>query len=102
MECISVDMLMGEGPFESVDNQLQYPLQAYQQIAIAGTRAWRELPMKGEKTSELTSILQGPDEPYQEFVAHLLQNVGRTVADTEARNILVNFQWGLPCPSPVK
>jgi hypothetical protein len=45
--------------------------------------------MKGEKTFELTSILQGPDEPYQEFVACLLQNVGRTVADTEARNILV-------------
>jgi hypothetical protein len=51
-----------------VDNQLQYPLQAYQQIAIAGTRAWQELPMKGEKTLELTSILQGSDEPYQEFV----------------------------------
>jgi hypothetical protein len=31
--------------------------------------------MKGEKTSELTSILQGPDESYQEFVVYLLQNV---------------------------
>jgi hypothetical protein len=34
------DMLMGRGPFEGVDNQLQYPPQVYQQIAIAGTRAW--------------------------------------------------------------
>jgi hypothetical protein len=37
--------------------------------------------MKGEKILELTSILQGPDEPHQEFVAHLLQKVGRIVVD---------------------
>jgi hypothetical protein len=30
---ITADMLMGRGPFEGVDNQLHYPLQA-------GTRAW--------------------------------------------------------------
>jgi hypothetical protein len=38
---------------------------------------------------ELTNILQGPDETYQEFVAHLLQYVGRIVADVKAGNILV-------------
>jgi hypothetical protein len=37
---ITADMLMGRGPFEGIDNQLQYPPQVYQQIAIAGTRAW--------------------------------------------------------------
>jgi hypothetical protein len=37
----------------------------------------------------LTSILQGPDEPYQEFVACLLQNVGRIVVDAKSGNILV-------------
>jgi hypothetical protein len=31
---------MERGPFEGTDNQLKYPLQAYQQIAMAGTRAW--------------------------------------------------------------
>jgi hypothetical protein len=82
-------MLMGRGPFEGVDNQLQYLLQAYQQVAITGTRAWQELCTKGEKTLELTSILQGPSEPYREFVACLLQNVGRTVVDMQAVNILV-------------
>jgi hypothetical protein len=80
---------MGRGPFEGVDNQLQYPPQAYQQIAITGNRAWQELSMKGEKTLELTTILQGPDEPYQEYVACLLQNLCRIVVDAEAGNILV-------------
>jgi hypothetical protein len=37
---ITADMLMGRGPVEDIDNHLQYPLQACQQIAIAGTRAW--------------------------------------------------------------
>jgi hypothetical protein len=36
---ITADMLMGRGPFEGIDNQLQYSLQAYQ-ISIAGTSAW--------------------------------------------------------------
>jgi hypothetical protein len=30
-------MFMGRGSFEGIDNQLQYPPQAYEQIAIAGT-----------------------------------------------------------------
>jgi hypothetical protein len=38
---------------------------------------------------ELTIILQGPDKPYQEFVARLLQNVGRIVVDAEDGNRLV-------------
>jgi hypothetical protein len=33
---ITADMQMGRGPFEGVDNQLQYPYQVYQQIAIVG------------------------------------------------------------------
>jgi hypothetical protein len=37
---ITADMLTGRGPFEGIDNQLQYPLQAYQQIAMEGKRAW--------------------------------------------------------------
>jgi hypothetical protein len=38
---------------------------------------------------ELTTILQGPNEPYGEFVACLLQNIGRIVEDAKAGNILV-------------
>jgi hypothetical protein len=45
--------------------------------------------VNGERTLELTSILQGPDEPHQEFVACVVQNVGRIVVDAEIGNILV-------------
>jgi hypothetical protein len=36
----TADMLMQRGPFGGIDNQLQYLLRVYQQIAITGTRAW--------------------------------------------------------------
>jgi hypothetical protein len=42
-------MLMGIGTFEGVDNQLQYPLQAYQLIAIAGTRDGENYPQKNKR-----------------------------------------------------
>jgi hypothetical protein len=34
---INSDMLLGRDPFEGVLNQLQFPIQAYQQMAIAAT-----------------------------------------------------------------
>jgi hypothetical protein len=46
---ITEDMLMGIGTFEGVDNQLQYPLQAYQLIAIAGTRDGENYPQKNKR-----------------------------------------------------
>jgi hypothetical protein len=38
---------------------------------------------------ELSKIKQGPDEPYQDFVSHLWQAVGRLVVEGEAGMILV-------------
>jgi hypothetical protein len=58
-------------------------------LAIAATRAWRELPTKGDKTQEITKILQGPEESFQDLVAHLLQHMGRTVGDPELGTLLV-------------
>lgn len=52
-------------------------------------KAWHSLPTSGAKLEELSSVRQGPDELYQDFVSHLLQAVSRTVSDTEARNIRV-------------
>jgi hypothetical protein len=82
-------MLLGKGPFEGVLNQLQFPLQAYHQMAIAATHAWKELPAKGEKSQEIPKILQRSNDPFQNFVVCLIRAVGRTVADHEARTMLV-------------
>lgn len=41
---ITIYMLMGTGPHGALQAQLVYPMQAYQQINIYATKAWRQLP----------------------------------------------------------
>jgi hypothetical protein len=52
-------------------------------MAITITWAWRELPTKGDRSQETTKILQGPEEAFQDFVAHLMQHIGCTIRDHE-------------------
>jgi hypothetical protein len=72
-----------------LQNQLNYPPLTYDQTGIAATRAWKELPTKGDKTQEITKILQGPGEHFQDFVARLLHYMCRTVGDPELGTLLV-------------
>jgi hypothetical protein len=79
---------LGQGNHAGLGNQPHYTLQAYEQLAIAATQAWRELPTKGNKSQKITKILQGPEEPFQDFVARLMQHIGRTVGNPETGTIL--------------
>jgi hypothetical protein len=86
---IAADMLLGQGDHTGLQNQLNYPPLTYDQTGIAATRAWKELPTKGDKTQEITKILQGPGEHFQDFVARLLHYMCRTVGDPELGTLLV-------------
>jgi hypothetical protein len=66
---LTAEMQMGREPFEGVDINYIIPIKLISRLPL---QAWQELPTKAEKTLELASILQDPDEPYQEFVAHPL------------------------------
>jgi hypothetical protein len=50
---------------------------------------WKKLPTKGDKTQDVTKVLQGPGEPFQDFVAHLLHHMGGTFGDPELGTLLV-------------
>lgn len=58
------------------------------QINTLALKAWRQLPSQGVKTEELSKIRQGPDEPYQEFVSHLLEAITHQVGNQEASSML--------------
>jgi hypothetical protein len=47
------------------------------------------LPAKGDKSQSITKLLQGPDEPFQDFVSCLTQAVGRAVTDREPGTMLI-------------
>lgn len=70
---ITLEMLIGTRPYQGLQAQMTFPFQTYQQINICGTKSWRELPTKGEKSTDITKIRQVLEKPYQDFVARLLQ-----------------------------
>ena len=42
-----INMLLGEGQYESSANQIGLPVGVYSQIAVAAHCAWNQLPTKG-------------------------------------------------------
>uniref|UniRef100_A0A5F4W7C0 Retroviral nucleocapsid Gag protein p24 C-terminal domain-containing protein n=1 Tax=Callithrix jacchus TaxID=9483 RepID=A0A5F4W7C0_CALJA len=78
------DMLAGEGNYATSDAQLQYDAGLYAQIQTVGTKAWRKLPTKGDVSASLTSIKQGPDEHFSEFVHRLITAAGRIFGNADA------------------
>ncbi|XP_062054904.1 endogenous retrovirus group K member 7 Gag polyprotein-like [Lepus europaeus] len=79
------DMLAGQGAYEDIQQQVRQPIAVFQQTAAAARRAWNILPTKGAKIGEsLSKTVQGPDEPYSEFVNRLLQVAVKIFGDPQA------------------
>ena len=68
-------MLAGEGAFQATNTQLNFLPGAYAQISNAARQAWKKLPSSSIKTEDLSKVRQGPDKPYQDFVAWLLDAI---------------------------
>lgn len=71
----NADMLLGRGPYQA--DQTQFPRQVYRQISNCAQRAWRQASNPGDSASHLTKIIQGPAEPFADFVARILEAASR-------------------------
>lgn len=56
----------------------------FEQVNQIAIKAWKSLPNKGEVSGNLTKILQGPMEPFSDFVARLVEAAGRIFGDPDA------------------
>jgi hypothetical protein len=81
------DMLLGLGRFAL--DQTNYPKAVYAQINEVTTKAWKALPNKGTVSGNLTKILQGPTEPFSDFVACLVEAATRIFVDPDTAMPLV-------------
>ena len=81
------EMITGQGPH--TDNQTNLPWGVYTQISNTAIKAWRGLSAKGEASSQLTKIIQGPQEPFADFVARMTEAAGRIFGDAEAAAPLI-------------
>lgn len=80
-------MLTGQGIW--TNNQLGYPVQVYDQTNQAAVKAWEALPNRGEVSGNLTKIIQGNNELFSEFVAHMMEAAERIFSDSEAAMPLI-------------
>ncbi|XP_055468853.1 endogenous retrovirus group K member 8 Gag polyprotein-like [Psammomys obesus] len=78
------DKLTGQGKFLSESRQLKLPTGLLAQVKEAAFGAWRAVPTKGSLTTPLTKIIQGPQEPYSDFVGRLLETAERVLGPEEA------------------
>lgn len=80
-------MLTGQGQW--ANNQTNYPAQVYYQINTCATKAWKALLNRGEVSGNLTKIIQGPNEPFSDFVARMVEAAGRIFGDQETAMPLI-------------
>jgi hypothetical protein len=81
------DMLLGLGRFAL--DQTRYPEPVYAQINEIATKAWRALPNRGAVSGNLTKVLQGPTEPFSDFVARMVETATKIFGDPDAAMPLI-------------
>lgn len=91
---ITYEHLTGTGNFADIQQQLNFHPQAYDYIRWSATAAWKKLPRIGVRKEELSKIRQGPDEPFQDFVARLLTAAQRIIGEPDAATIVIR-KWHL-------
>lgn len=75
-------MLTVTGQYAPLQVQINYDPAVYLQIATAAIRAWKSLPNKAAG-DQLSKVIQGPSEPFQEFVDRLLHLAGKLFGNAD-------------------
>ena len=83
------DKLMGEGPYRALREPAQYSDQDLQQVRQVFLWAWRRVVPTGHAQPSFIKTMQGPNEPYTDFLARLRVAVERAVGRDEISEILL-------------
>ena len=79
----TLDKLSRQGKYVSEMHQLKFPTRLLSQVNEAALGAWWAVPSKGSRTTPLTKIIQGSQEPYKEFVGRLLETAEKVLGSKE-------------------
>ena len=83
-------MLTGKGQYAGFTAQTTYDPAVYAQIAATAIKAWKTLPNIGTG-EQLSKIVQGPTEPYSEFIDHLLEVGNRALGDINSSMTVIKL-----------
>lgn len=85
----TADKICGRGDFASERKQRSLSAGILSQTAAAAIGAWRAIPPKGSVTMPLSKIVQGPHEPFSQFVARLQETAERVLGPEDGEGKLV-------------
>ena len=88
---ISADMLQGVGQYDTPQAQAEADGMLHRQCSEVALAAWKAIPPSRayRATNSFVNVLQGPNEPYIEFIDHLQQAIERQIAHPEAAQIIL-------------
>ncbi|KAL6041089.1 hypothetical protein STEG23_008929 [Scotinomys teguina] len=75
-------MLTGAGQYADLAAQIRYDPAVYAQISAVAMRAWKALPNKASG-EQLSKVIQGPSDPFSEFLDRLLQLAGKIFGNAD-------------------
>lgn len=85
---ITKDMLLGEGDYDTAEQQMHMGKEALWQVTTCAINAWKALPITAGKASSLSDIRQKSEKPYEDFVSRLLMEIKRVIIDEDAATML--------------
>lgn len=85
------DQLLGSGHWGSTQDQLGMNEQAVYQLRRICLMAWEKIETEGKAPMSFKNILQGPQEPYSEFVARLQDAINKQVTNLEAAEMILRI-----------
>ncbi|XP_017595458.1 PREDICTED: endogenous retrovirus group K member 113 Gag polyprotein-like [Corvus brachyrhynchos] len=87
---LTIRQLMGTGPYTDPAIQARaIPREALEGIRDAACQAFLKVPDAKTPQKSFTTIVQGPQEPYMQFIDRLKQALDCQVDNAEAREILL-------------
>ncbi|XP_071585757.1 endogenous retrovirus group K member 9 Gag polyprotein-like [Heliangelus exortis] len=90
LQALTVDHLMGAGQFTDPAAQArEIPRNSLLDTTQEAKRAFLKIPDASKPQKAFTSIIQGPKEPYMEFISKLQQALEKQIDNVDARNILL-------------
>lgn len=70
-------------------DQTGYLEEVYRQVNEIAVKAWKALPNRGAVSGNLTKVLQGPTEPFSDFVAHMVETATKIFGDSDTAMPLI-------------
>uniref|UniRef100_A0A5F8A741 CCHC-type domain-containing protein n=1 Tax=Macaca mulatta TaxID=9544 RepID=A0A5F8A741_MACMU len=89
---IDVDQLLGTGQnWSTASQQVILQNETIEQIRAVCLRAWEKIQDPGTACPSFNTIRQGSKEPYHDFVARLQDAAQKSIADENARKVVVEL-----------